>query len=73
VSALTCTGSDHTQLLIDSRDSAHLGNKNHFSFELSWMRRDGFYEMAKDEWNVVALVTLLFKLGKIKSDILDNS
>jgi hypothetical protein len=37
------------------------------------MRRDGFYEMAKDEWNVVALVTLLFKLGKIKSDILDNS
>jgi hypothetical protein len=28
----------------------HIGNKNKFSFELSWMRQDGFFEMVMDEW-----------------------
>jgi len=53
VHALTRTESDHTPLLIDSGDPAHLGNKNHFSFELSWMRQDGFFEMVKNEWNAI--------------------
>jgi hypothetical protein len=35
VRAMTRTGSDHTPLFIDSGDPAHIGNKNHFSFELS--------------------------------------
>jgi hypothetical protein len=39
VRALTRTGSDHTPLLIDS-----------FSFELSWFRQDGFYDLVKKEW-----------------------
>jgi hypothetical protein len=37
VRALTRTGSDHTPLFIDSGEQAHLGNKTHFSFELSWI------------------------------------
>jgi hypothetical protein len=40
----------HTPLLIDSGESAHIGNKNNLSFELFWMRRDGFFEMVRDEW-----------------------
>jgi hypothetical protein len=42
VRALTRSGSDHTPLLIDSGEQTHLGNKSHFSFELSWLRQDGF-------------------------------
>jgi endonuclease/exonuclease/phosphatase family metal-dependent hydrolase len=38
VRALTRSGSDHTPLLIDSGEQAHLGNKALFSFELSWLR-----------------------------------
>jgi hypothetical protein len=37
VCALTRTGSDHTPLLIDFGEAAHIGNRNTFSFELSWM------------------------------------
>jgi hypothetical protein len=53
VHALTRTGSDHTPLLIDSGEAAHVGNKTTFSFELSWMRQDGFFEMVRDEWTSV--------------------
>ena len=38
VRALTMEGSDHTTLLLDLGEQAHLGNKAHFSFELSWQR-----------------------------------
>jgi hypothetical protein len=30
-----------------------MGNKKTFSFELSWMRQDGFCEMVLHEWNSV--------------------
>jgi hypothetical protein len=50
VRALTRTGSDHTPLLIDSGEQAHLGNKSLFSFELSWLRQDGFLDRVKKEW-----------------------
>jgi hypothetical protein len=50
VRALTRTGSDHTPLLIDSGEQAHLGNKSLFYFELSWLRQDGFLDMVKKEW-----------------------
>jgi hypothetical protein len=53
VRALTRSGSDHTPLLLDSGDPAHLGNKNNFSFELSWMRQDGFFDLVKTEWNLI--------------------
>ena len=49
--AMTRTSSDHTPLLIDSRDQAHLGNKPHFSFELSWFRQSDFYEVVSREWS----------------------
>jgi hypothetical protein len=42
VRALTRMGSDHTPLFIDSGEQAHLGNKAQFSFELSWLRQEGF-------------------------------
>jgi hypothetical protein len=44
--ALSRSGSDHTPLLIDS-------GKAQFSFKLSWLREDSFYEMIKRGWNVV--------------------
>jgi hypothetical protein len=50
---LSRSGSDHTPLLIDSGNHAHLGNIARFSFELSWLRQDGFYEMVAAEWGGV--------------------
>jgi hypothetical protein len=49
--ALTRSGSDHTPLLINFGHQAHLGNKPHFSFELSWLMQDGFCEMTKNKWD----------------------
>jgi exonuclease III len=48
--ALSRSESDHTPLLIDSGVRAHSGNKAHFSFELSWLKQDGFDEIIKREW-----------------------
>jgi hypothetical protein len=50
VRALPRSGSDHTPLLIDSGNHAHLGNKSRFSFELSWFQQAGFYDMVAAEW-----------------------
>jgi exonuclease III len=53
VRALTRTGSDHAPILIDSGIKAHLGNRPRFSFELHWLRHDGFYDMIVREWQSV--------------------
>jgi hypothetical protein len=53
VRALTRADSDHTPILIDSGVKAHLGNKPKFSFELHWLRQEGFFEMIEKEWNSV--------------------
>ena len=50
VVALTRAGSDHTPLILDSGEQAHLGNKSKFSFELAWFRLEGFIDMVKKEW-----------------------
>jgi hypothetical protein len=50
VRALTRSGSDHTPLLIDAGIQAHVGNKPRFSFELSWLEQEGFYELIANEW-----------------------
>ena len=55
VRALTRAGSDHNPLLIDSGESAHLGNRSLFSFELSWLRQDGFYDMVRHEWMSISV------------------
>jgi hypothetical protein len=52
VRALTRSGSDHTPLLIDSGEQAHLENKAHFSFELYWFRQEGFHNLIQREWNL---------------------
>jgi hypothetical protein len=54
VHALSRTGSDHTPLLIDSGSHAFHGNQKHFSFELSWLKQDKFFEMVKNEWTMVS-------------------
>ena len=41
---------NHTPLFVDSGVQAHLGNKDRFSFELSWLRMEGFYEMVAAKW-----------------------
>jgi hypothetical protein len=48
VRALTRKGSNHTLLLIDTGSPTHLGKSNHFSFELSWLRKEGFYDLVKE-------------------------
>ena len=56
VRALTRMGSDHTPLLIDSGEASHIGNKSLFSFELAWLRPEGFYEMVvRAEWMSVSV------------------
>jgi hypothetical protein len=50
VRTLTRAGSDHTPLLIDSGHRAHIENSARFSFELSWLRQDGFHGMVVAEW-----------------------
>ena len=50
VHALPRTRSDHTPLLLDSGNHAHIGNKPNFSFELAWFNHDGFYDMIAAEW-----------------------
>ena len=53
VRALTRTVSDHTPLLLESGEASHKGNNTHFSFELAWLRRAGFFEMVTSEWCTV--------------------
>jgi hypothetical protein len=54
VQALTRSGSDHTPLFLDSGNQAHLGKRNRFSFELSWLRQEGFPEMVASEWAAIS-------------------
>ena len=51
---MTRSGSDHAPLLLDSGNHAHLGNRPHFSFELSCFSQDGFFEMVEAEWRSVS-------------------
>jgi hypothetical protein len=53
VRALTRAGSDHTPLFIDTGEQAHRGNKAHFSFELSWLKQEGFHDLVAKEWEMV--------------------
>ena len=53
VQALTCAGSDHTPLLLDTGEHAFKGNCSRFSFELSWFRQEGFYDIIAREWNAI--------------------
>jgi hypothetical protein len=71
VRALTRSGSDHTPLLIDTGRQAHIGNKTRFSFELSWLEQEGFYDLIAAEWAAGPIEKLLSKLGKTRLDILD--
>jgi hypothetical protein len=45
VRALSLSGSDHTPMLTDSDHQEHVGNNVKFSFELSWLFQDGFFDM----------------------------
>jgi exonuclease III len=53
VHALTRSGSDHTPLLLNFGSPAHGGKNSTFSFELSWLRQEGFIDMVKNEWHSV--------------------
>jgi hypothetical protein len=52
---MTRTGSDHIPLLIDFGCPAHIGKNSHFSFELSWLRQEDFFDLVKREWCSVDL------------------
>jgi exonuclease III len=53
VRALNRSGSDHTPLLLDFGSPAHGGKSTNFSFELSWLRQEGFIDMVKNEWRSI--------------------
>lgn len=42
--------SNHTPLLMNSGEAAHVDNKAAFSFELSWFERECFYDLVAAEW-----------------------
>jgi hypothetical protein len=50
VQALTREVSDHTPLLLNSGEASSMATQPLFKFELGWLLRDGFMEMAKDIW-----------------------
>ena len=50
IQALTQEISDHTPLLLDTREPSHRGNVRNFKFELAWLTRDGFFELVKEVW-----------------------
>ena len=54
VQALSRAISDHTPLLVDSGEPTHVGNKNNFSFEVSWFEREGFLDLIAREWAKVS-------------------
>jgi len=47
VVALTREISDHTPLLLDTRQTAHRGL---FKFELGWLTKEGFYDLVVNVW-----------------------
>jgi hypothetical protein len=56
VQALPRSGSDHTPLLLDTGEQSHIGNKVEFSFELSWLKQEGFKDIVEREWRSVLTV-----------------
>jgi hypothetical protein len=72
VRALPRSGSDHTPLLIDSGNHAHLGNKPRFSFELSWLQHDGFYDLVAVEWAAVPMGASPIDTWKIRLDTYED-
>jgi hypothetical protein len=54
VRALTRSGSDHTPILLDSGDQAFIGKKANFSFELAWLKTEGFYDLVDREWKSIS-------------------
>jgi hypothetical protein len=51
VRALERGVSDHTPLLLDTGDSAFIGNNQQFRMELSWLTREDFYSRVTDIWH----------------------
>jgi hypothetical protein len=50
VRALTRDVSDHTPLLLDSSEPSLMATQHMLKFELGWLLRDGFIEMARVIW-----------------------
>jgi hypothetical protein len=50
VQALTREISDHSPLLLTSKDPSKPNNTNMFKFQLSWLLKEGFYEMVAQVW-----------------------
>ena len=53
VIALNRDISDHTPLLLNTRDSSSNATQYQFKFELGWLLRDGFMDMVKEVWESV--------------------
>jgi hypothetical protein len=51
VQALTRGVSNHTPLLLNTRESSLMATQPMFKFELGWLLRDGFMERVKDIWD----------------------
>jgi len=53
VIALNRDISNHTPLLLNTRDSSSNATQYQFKFELGWLLHDGFMDMAKEVWESV--------------------
>ena len=53
VIALNRDISDHTPLLLNTRDSPSSATQHQFKFEPEWLLRDGFMDMVKEVWESV--------------------
>jgi hypothetical protein len=39
--------------LLDSGEQSHIENSKKFSFELSWLKKEGFTDLVSHKWNSV--------------------
>jgi hypothetical protein len=59
--------SDHTPLLLDFGSPAHTGKSSTFSFELAWLKQDGFIDMVTNKWRSVKNEPTLIESWQKKS------
>jgi hypothetical protein len=73
VQALTRDISDHTPLLLDTRDSCTAAQNHMFKFELSWLIREDFNRIVNKYGNKKLKGTHCCRYGKTKLGVSDNT
>lgn len=64
--------SDHMTLMLDSGTATHVGNKNVFSFELSWFQQKSFVDLWLLNGQRKMMGAHMSKGGRIRSDTFES-